>query len=263
MTPEARRDASELLVGHWAAGTRLASLPAAIRPATRADGYAVQALLEESGGSPLYGWKIAATSAAGQAHLDVDEPLAGRILADRVVADGGTCPIGHNTMRLAELEFAFRMRTTLGPRDGEHELDDVLAAVESLHPAIEIPDTRFERAEVVGAPQLIADDACADFFVLGAAAPDRWRTMDLSEHPVTGRVGDGELQHGNGGNVLGDPRVALCWLVEELSRHGVALRAGQVVTTGTCLVPMPVAPNDLVTGDFGALGSVSVTMAGE
>jgi 2-keto-4-pentenoate hydratase len=260
MTPASSRAAHEVLVGHWTAGTTLESLPDPLRPMTRADGYAIQALLEEWTTSPLYGWKIAATSAAGQAHIAVDQPLAGRILAERVVADGGTCPFGNNRMRVAELEFAFTMAATLPPRPDDYTVDDVLAAVATLHPAIEVPDSRFAHFESSGAPQLIADDACAHYFVLGEPAPSRWRDLDLARYSVTGDVGGGPPRVGNGGNVLGDPRVALAWLANELSHHGVALRAGQVVTTGTCLVPMPIAPGDVLRGDFGELGSVCVTM---
>ena len=57
--------------------------------------------------------------------------------------------------------------------------------------------------------------------------------------------------------MLGDPRVALAWLVNELSGLGITLRAGEVVTTGTCLVPLPIEPGVTVTADFGSLGSVS------
>jgi 2-keto-4-pentenoate hydratase len=59
--------------------------------------------------------------------------------------------------------------------------------------------------------------------------------------------------------VLGDPRVALVWLVNELSLHGVTLRAGEVVTTGTCIKTLEIAPGDVLTGDFGVLGRVSAT----
>ena len=59
--------------------------------------------------------------------------------------------------------------------------------------------------------------------------------------------------------MLGDPREALTWLVNELSQLNLTLRAGQVVTTGTCLVPLPIAPGDCVTCDFGALGIVGVS----
>ncbi len=63
---------------------------------------------------------------------------------------------------------------------------------------------------------------------------------------------------GVGQNVLGDPRDALAWLVNELSSLGITLHAGEMVTTGTCLVPLPIAPGDLVEADFGVLGQVSV-----
>jgi 2-keto-4-pentenoate hydratase len=36
------------------------------------------------------------------------------------------------------------------------------------------------------------------------------------------------------------------------------LNAGEVVTTGTCLTPLSIAPGDAMTADFGALGYVSV-----
>ena len=80
--------------------------------------------------------------------------------------------------------------------------------------------------------------------------------MDLVAHRVMGRVSSGVVHEGAGRNVLGDPRVALAWLVNELSGLGITLRAGQVVTTGTCIVPLPISPGDTVEMDFGVLGNV-------
>ncbi|NCW87183.1 MAG: hydratase, partial [Oxalobacteraceae bacterium] len=59
-----------------------------------------------------------------------------------------------------------------------------------------------------------------------------------------------------GRNVLGDPRVALAWLVNELSKLGISCEPGQVVTTGTCRIPVTVKPGDTVEADFGLLGRV-------
>jgi len=64
--------ASRTISGHWRAGTKLAALDAAQRPQTRKEGYAIQAELEKSG--KLFGWKIAATSVAGQKHINVAGP---------------------------------------------------------------------------------------------------------------------------------------------------------------------------------------------
>ena len=89
-----KREACELLYRHWATGTQLDALPDALRPQTRAEGYAIQACIEEFSRQPLYGWKIAATSVNGQRHIGVDGPLAGRILAERVIENGGAFQLG-------------------------------------------------------------------------------------------------------------------------------------------------------------------------
>jgi 2-keto-4-pentenoate hydratase len=238
----------------------MASLPEEIRPRTREDGYAVQARLEPRSAFPLFGWKIAATSLAGQAHINVDGPLAGRLLRERVCAPGAEIPFGSNHMRVIEAEFAFRMAADLAPRARAYGVDEVLAAVASLHPAVEIPDSRFDDFTIVGAPQLIADNACAHYFVLGPATDADWRSLDLVAHAVAGTVAGKTTREGKGGNVLGDPRKALTWLVNELSGLGLTLRAGQVVTTGTCIVPPPIEPGDRFTADFGELGRVETLL---
>jgi 2-keto-4-pentenoate hydratase len=61
--------------------------------------------------------------------------------------------------------------------------------------------------------------------------------------------------------VLGDPRLALVWLVNELSHHDLTLAANQVVTTGTCLVPLEIREGDEVSADYGTLGRMRVQFA--
>ena len=258
MNIDKARAASNLLRKTWDAGAVVDDLPADLRPATRAEGYAIQAVLDESMG-PLYGWKIAATSVAGQKHINVDGPLAGRIFRSRIVADGGTVPFGANRMAVAEAEFAFRMGRDLPPRATPYAVDEVLDAVASVHVGIEVPDSRYSNFTKVGAAQLIADNACAHYFLAAEATGADWRALDLAAHPVIGRVEGRYQREGVGANALGDPRVALAWLVNELSGIGVTLRAGETVTTGTCVQPLEIGPGDKVTVDLGALGKASVT----
>lgn len=258
LTKDQSRKAAEHIWTCWRNGTVIASLPDTCRPADRTDGYAIQAHYEAFSGRPLFGWKIAATSTAGQQHIGVDGPIAGRLLSEHVFKDGATLAFGHNRMAVTEPEFAFQLGENLPARDKEYTVDDVLPAVETLHPAIEIPDSRFEPFETAGAGQLIADNACTNDFVLGPEMPDIWRKMDLSRHTVDFTVEGQEIVEGIGANVLGDPCIALTWIANELSRFGIGLKAGQIVTTGTCSTPQPVGPGDSVTADFGALGSVSL-----
>jgi len=259
LTEEQRQSASEMLWDLWQQGLRIGALPTQMRPTTCEEGYAIQALLEGRSAHPLYGWKIAGTSVAGQRHIGVEGPLAGRLLRERVCSNGAELTLGANHMKVAEPEFAFRMGQTLPARTSSYALDEVMAAVETVHPAIELPDSRYDDFTKVGAAQLIADNACAHYFVLGPAANVQWRSMDLAEHVVTGTVRGRLQREGKGASVLGDPRLALTWLVNELSRLGVALRAGQVVTTGTCVAPLPIAATDHVLADFGRLGRVQLT----
>lgn len=258
MNSQAARAASDLLTRAWMAGDVIDALPADIRPATRAEGYEVQALLEEKLG-PLFGWKIAATSLAGQKHINVDGPLAGRIFRSRVFENGATIPFGANRMAVAEAEFAFRMGRDLPPRATPYSVDEVLDAVASVHVGIEVPDSRYADFVKVGAAQLIADNACAHYFLAAPSTGADWRSIDLAAHPVIGRVEGKFERQGVGANALGDPRVALAWLANELSQTGVTLRADEMVTTGTCVQPLEVGPGDRVTVDLGALGTASVS----
>ena len=253
--------AADLLARHRDAGTRLAELPAGLRPRSREEGYAVQAQWMRHTRSPLYGWKIAATSEAGQRHINVKGPMAGRLLAERVLPDGARTALAGNLMRVVELELAFGMGRDLPPRPAAYSIDEVMAAVASLHPALEIPDSRYRDFVSVGEAQLIADNACAHLFVLGPAVRTEWRAVDLAAHAVWADVAGKSRHEGRGANVLGDPRIAMAWIANELSGLGITLAAGEVVTTGTCLVPIPVVPGDGLRAHFGAFGEMSVSFA--
>jgi 2-keto-4-pentenoate hydratase len=259
-SPAQAAAAARLLISKDEQGARISTLPADCAPATRADAYTAQAHWLARSAKPLAGWKIAATSIAGQKHIGVDGPLAGRYIAERVVPNKGAIPFGNNHMKVAEVEFAFMLGRDLAPRKTPYTEEEVFAAIAALHPAIEIPDSRYDHFETVGAPALIADNACASWMCLGEAMPEAWREIDLAAFQPIGRIAGKPDVTGKGANVLGSPRIAMTWLVNELSSHGIVVRAGEFVTTGTCVVPMPIVRGDHVTGDFGALGTVEVSL---
>ena len=129
------RAASELLVRHWRDGTVLESLPPSLRPANRAEGYLIQEQIEALSDHPPFGWKIAATSTAGQKHIGIDGPIAGRLLEETVHRDGDTLPFGANRMRVAEAEFAFRIGRDLPPRAGRPAIQEGVSTAEPDSPA--------------------------------------------------------------------------------------------------------------------------------
>ncbi|MBE0627253.1 MAG: fumarylacetoacetate hydrolase family protein [Burkholderiales bacterium] len=253
--------AAAMLLQHWRHSTRLAELPAHCRPETRAEGYAIQSELAKLSGQNVVGWKIAATSKAGQRHIRVDGPIAGCLLAARAREGGARIELAGSNMKVAEAEFAFRMGGDLPRRAQSYSVAEVMSAVATLHPAIEVPDSRYLDFTRVGAAQLIADLACACWFVIGAQTRVDWRAIDLAIHRVSAYRNGALAGQGSGANVLGDPRAALAWIANELCTYGEGLRAGDVVITGTCLTPVPVAAGDSVRMDFGEFGGLEIGFA--
>src|ERR1700750_1164760 len=90
--------ASQTLHDHWRAGTKLDALDDWLRPSDRTEGYAIQAAIERFSTTHLFGWKIAATSEAGQKHINVAGPMAGRILSETGIAEGGTAAMKGNAL---------------------------------------------------------------------------------------------------------------------------------------------------------------------
>lgn len=259
-------DAARLLWTCRETGSALAALPASLRPGDAAGGHVIQAALPEVAGRRLVGWKIAATSAAGQAHIRVDGPLPGRILDGFVHPMGATLSLRGNRMRVVEPEFAFRMGAALPARSRPYSIDEVLGAVASLHPAFEAPDSRFADFARAGLAQLIADNACCGRFVFGPAVTVPWRDRSLAAHRVQATVRDAAgrvrfRREGEGRAVLGDPAVALTWLANALSALGTGLRAGDWASCGTCMVPLEVRPGDQVSADYGPFGRIEIGLS--
>lgn len=261
MTQTAIESAAAHLWQNWQQGRSIDHLSADCRPCDPAQGYAVQAALVALSGQAVAGWKIAATSIAGQTHIGVGGPLAGRLLAERFSHHPATVAMGAgNIMRVAEAEFAFRMGRDLPPRERPYSQDEVMASVAALHPAVELPNSRFADFVHAGEAQLIADNACAHWFVLGDQVKSDWRGVDLAAHPVVLYRNDEVATQGQGRDALGDPRIALTWIANNHALQGEGLREGQVVTTGVCGKPVPIDAGDKLRADFGEFGVVDVTM---
>ena len=245
----------------WTNGDVIEALPDECRPRTMADGYAAQRALAAVSGEPVLGWKIAATSTSGQRHINVDGPIAGRLLASRV--HHGPCEVafGANRMAVAEAEFAFVMGAELPAREKAYSVEEVLAAVATLHPAIEIPDSRFADFTRAGSAQLAADNACAHEFVLGPATGADWRAIDLAAQPVRLSIDGRVATTGAGADALGDPRIALAWIANNHAAQGAALQAGDIITTGVCGKPGAIAAGSRVEADLGPIGTAEVTLA--
>jgi 2-keto-4-pentenoate hydratase len=253
--------AAALLAENWRSDGHIDSLAVEGAPIGVDQGYEIQARLAARLATPQVGWKIAATSSGGQQHVRVDHPLIGRLFADRVYPAPSTLLIRDNRMRVAEAEFCFRFGRDLPDASGTLGRDEVMESVDALFPAIELPDSRFIDFVAAGAPSLIADNACAREFLLGDEVGGAWRDIAFDRYSVSVYVNDVEVVRGSGGDVLGDPRDALTWFVNECARRGMTLKSGHIVTTGVVGRPVPINASDHIRADFGVLGVVELTMS--
>ena len=236
------QEAARLLYGAWRDKALIYELPETCRPQNTADGYQIQEVLVGLHGGSHAGYKIGATNKVAQKMFNVDAPFSA----------------GEVILHIIEAEFDFLMKEDLPPREGSYTQDEVMARVDSLIPAIEIPDSRYKNWSAVGIAQLIADNAIASILVLGEPAKN-WRDLNLANQSVAVRINGETVDEGSGANVLGDPRNVMTWLANTLSARGTGLKAGQIITTGSAANVIKVKPGDTVVADFGDLGSAEVT----
>jgi 2-keto-4-pentenoate hydratase len=253
-------DAAKSINSAWMTAKKLDQLPGKQSPRTVAEGYAIQAALAAHRAEPVLGWKIAATSKKGQKHIGVDAPLGGRLFQSRCVESGAHISMAGNAMAAAECEFVFRLGSDLPPRPEAYSRDEVMTAVASLHPGLELPDSRFRSFARAGAPQLVADNACTHWMVIGGACQADWRGTDLALHATSLLVNGSVVTRGTGADVLGDPRDALTWLANSHQWRGEGLTAGQYITTGVTGEPSAVSAGCTVEANLGTFGNVVATL---
>jgi 2-keto-4-pentenoate hydratase len=253
--------AAELLLNARVHMQRLAELPAAVRPQSVDAAYAVQAelvpkLLGHFGGTAI-GYKIACTNEIAQQQLGVPHPFTGRLLAATSQQSPGHLRASEYFMRVMEAEFGFRIARDLPPAAAPYTREQVADAVDGVLPCIEVVDSRFDSWTTVGAPSLIADNACHAAWIHGDLVTN-WRELDLAAQKVRLVINGTITGVGSGAAVLGHPLNALTWLAQALNARGEGLHAGDYVTTGVTTDIYLAGKGDQVVADFGSVGVVEL-----
>ena len=229
-----------------------------LTPTSLADAYAVQHDMAVLSGQPVRGFKVGSTSAEAQRTLGTDEPGAGLLLAPFVHESPARFAIAPAHTPFVEGEFAYRLGRDLPPRAALYTRDEVADAVAAVAGAIEVVGTRFAGGLAGKGRLLVTADFGANIaLVLGAWRHDM-RSIDLKPHRVAMTVNGAVRGTGTGARALGDPANVLLWLANQQSAAGRGLKAGDIVSTGTCTGLDPVQPGDRVRADFGDLGAVDI-----
>ncbi len=250
--------AATLLATAWRTREAMPGLPHDAMPADEAEGYAVQDALRDRLEIKPAAWKVACTTPEAQARMNTRTPFGGPLPRAALHPSPASIPATSHFMRMIEGELAFTLARDLPARPTPYARADVEAALGTLHPAIEVADSRYRDWLTADKPALIADLAVSGAIVLGPGIRD-WSRLDLPAVGVRMMVGGECVGDGTGRDALGHPALAVLWLANHLAGRGQGLSAGQVVTTGSCTGNYMAAKGDEATAIFDGLGEASVS----
>lgn len=258
MAPEGDRvaQAAAQLLEARRSGVRLRSLAPALAPQNESEAYAIQRAQFSALGLTVGGWKSTMYDAGTGTFAAI---ATTSLLQSPARLTPATAPSAGSREFGIEPEIAFRMARTLRalPAAPAQRRAAVIEAIGSAHAAIEIVVSRFVNFESVTLLERLADNIINEALVVGPAC-ENWRSLDVSQLPLQVTVAGSPVYSGRGGHPLNDPILPVVWLAGALLEHGLALEAGQIVTTGSCNGLRQVAAGHEARADFGPLGVAQI-----
>lgn len=240
-------DAANLLMDARRTRHAIDELPPDLRPTSLTEAYVVQDTIATAYGE-VGGWKVGAPTADAEP-MFAPMPKVG-------IAPSGAVLRGIR-YRGIEAEVAFLLGRDLPLRANGYTREEVLAAVASCHPAIEVLESGLVDPMKADRLSMIADLQMHGAFLYGAAIAD-WRTIDFTREKVTLAVDGSVRVEKQGSNTSGDLLRLLPYLANEGSVRTGGLKAGQWITTGSWTGNIQAMPHSSVDVTFGTLGRVGV-----
>jgi 2-keto-4-pentenoate hydratase len=230
----ARRAAETLLAAHKA-NVQFKALGPPDRPATVADAYDIQqrfvTLLRGQHGDAV-GYKVGLTSAAMQTFCGIDHPIAGVVLARRVVQSGATVRRADYGRLGLEFEIAVRLKSDVPVTGMPFTAEAIAPHIGGVCAAIEIVDDRSADYASLDVLSLVADNSWNAGIVLSEFVA-KW--PDLAAVPGRASRDRVAIGEGHGRDILGHPFNSVAWLATQLASRGAGLKAGEVVMTGAVM----------------------------
>jgi 2-keto-4-pentenoate hydratase len=168
-------------------------LPAALRPKTLEEAYYVQDLMLDALGT-TGGWKVGAPTADAT-------PMFAPMPGENFAGSGGLIAKEMRRLRGVEAEIAFLLGKDLPPRSTPYTREEVLEAIASCHPAIELLESGLLNPDAAERLTAIADLQSNGGFIYGEAVND-WKNIDFAGESAQLNV-DGFVRVTNGKNSAG------------------------------------------------------------
>ncbi len=219
-------------------------------PRTAEEAYDVQSAVAAEAGV-IGGWKVGAGSPSA-------EPSCAPLFQTDMRRSPAEWHVQSSDIGI-EGELAFRFARPLPPREAAYGEDEVWDAIDTLHPAIELVQSRFAEPPVISPWAPLADNLSNYGFCYGVAISD-WREIDFLRQPVSLVVNGAERARAIGGNAAGHPRRLLAWLANHCARRGRGVAAGDIVTTGTHTGLITLAAPAEIVVRFAGLGEARLSL---
>jgi 2-keto-4-pentenoate hydratase len=207
---------------------------------------------------PAVAFKLGATIAAVRANLGLSAPFFGALPASRVFADGATVSGAAARQTGVESEYGFRLARDVTADTLPADAAGVAALIDAVHPALEIPGTRFASLGVHGGLALMADGGAAGALVLGPAVPFD-PAADYTGAPVLLEIGGKPAAEGGASVIDNGAMGPLLGFFRDALAAGYALPAGTVIVTGSCTGYIEAPRGERVVARFPALGDATVS----
>ncbi len=214
--------------------------------------YAVQDALASLLG-PVAAWKVGASD-------NTVEPNASPLPASVVRPAGTALGLPARCMRLIELEVAVRLGRDLLPGDRLMPAGEVMDAIDAILPAVEVVDSRLVEGREAPALVRLADLQSHGALVFGADTGVAPRALDMTRLRTRLWFDDTLAADVTGAHTAPDIWRLIAWLACHAQARGRPLRAGDVVTTGSCTPPVFAAEGARVSGEIEGLGRIALTL---
>jgi 2-keto-4-pentenoate hydratase len=220
-------------------------------PATLDEAYAIQDEAIARWGRPVVGWKVGRVPPPLIERFGTDR-LAGPIFRQkRAPGNGGALemPVFAKGFAAGEAEFLLRIGAPPPPGKREYSLAEAADLIGAVHAGIEVASSPLARINELGPIAVISDFGNNNGMVIGPEIGD-WRASGFEDWEVVATIDGAEVGRGRAAGFPDGAIGAARFLLELMSRRGIALSPGQWISSGAVTGVHPARPGQTVEARF-------------
>lgn len=233
----------------------LASFPGTV-PATLAAAYAVQDAGIRRWPDAVAGWKVGRIPEE-HAALGADR-LIGPIFAAAIWPAGPAAtaiPIFKGGFAAVEAEYVAMLGSDAPAGKTDFTPDEAEALVDEMRLGLETAGSPLAAINDLGPTVVISDFGNNAGLILGAAIHD-WRGRPLETLTCRVTIDGRPVGRGGAASLPGGPMAALAFALNLAARRGMALKRGQLVSTGATTGIHDIAVGERARVDFDGIGAI-------